>query len=352
MPELKLYIYPTSAGFKEILIFPNGTRLQLGPFGIVNAFFKVLPKNDYKYCLESENKVFGAFSSQFNLEENIISHRMLDPSKPPLWKLAILKLQKDGHLEQPLTFDPLWGEQKKTRPASFYEGKNVFFEGIAIILAMHLWLEPTGIGRPGRKGRKTPSQKYSGLWGEDFTYIDIESIVSYYVKKNELAANATEPTKDFNNTKWTLYPYYAMDKRTDQFTTRIAAITPTEMIKSYDGTRRHTQEKKVTAELYTSRNGLLPLLWAEIQHAIKNDVYVRDCLYCKNWFPISRGKQSHKFNQKYCALKCRRAAEKEANSKNKIYKEIKKLQMRRTRAKKQEDKDILTKEIERLVKEG
>lgn len=357
MPELKLYIYPKSAGFKEILVFPFGSRIQLGSFGIVNAFRQVIPKDSYVPCIASENKVYRDFSSQFNFEENIFSHIKVDPSKPPLWQLATLKLQeehriKDGHLEQPLTFDSLWGEQKKTWPASFFEGKAVFFEGIAILHAMRLWLEPTGIGRPGRKGRETPSQKYSSFWSENFTPLDIESIFSYYVKKNESAANAAKTPKEYFNLNYILYPYYAMDKRTDQFTTRIAAITPTVTIKSNDGIRKHTQEKRVTAELYTSRNGLLPLLWAEIQHAIKNDVYAGECLYCNNWFPISKGKRSHNFNQKYCSPKCRRDAEKQSNLKNEIYKEINKLKMRKTRAKNQEDIDLLTREIERLKKEG
>jgi endogenous inhibitor of DNA gyrase (YacG/DUF329 family) len=85
----------------------------------------------------------------------------------------------------------------------------------------------------------------------------------------------------------------------------------------------------VPAELFTSETGLLPLVWAEILYAVRNDIYTFSCEICGKWFPIGSGvvkkrkdkqKTGYKnYNQKYCP-ECRSEAERRSERQNRPYK--------------------------------
>lgn len=56
-------------------------------------------------------------------------------------------------------------------------------------------------------------------------------------------------------------------------------------------------KKYVPARVYTTENGLLPLAWAEVLHAVENDIYARPCAVCGDWFPLQKGQVGQ---EKYC----------------------------------------------------
>ena len=160
-------------------------------------------------------------------------------------------------------------KEGKTEKPSIWCKNNGFYKEYQLVqFALKEWLIPTGIGRR----RKTPSQKFSEIYNRQDRHREIERI------------------KRISN------------ERNKQFTSQLLAVdVVTSMWANQEG--KHTETKLVFAECYTS-GSLIPLVWAEILHAVKNDIFARPCDICGQWFPLKKGK----YSQIYCSMKCQSEA--------------------------------------------
>jgi len=68
----------------------------------------------------------------------------------------------------------------------------------------------------------------------------------------------------------------------------------------------YLSERAVFAELFSTQHGLLPLVWAEILHCIRNNIQVKICEQCGSIFPINNPQA---VNEKYCSRGCKRRQE-------------------------------------------
>lgn len=126
--------------------------------------------------------------------------------------------------------------------------------------------------------------------------------------------------------------------------------TDVESIFAYFHAIRHQRNRQVSfentgipdQELYFTQSGLLPLIWAELLFSMKNNIEVRQCLICGEWFGISTGKNE------ICSEICRNKYRNESNKKNK---ELSNLTVKIYRAKDKLEKSRLVMERDRLKKQ-
>jgi|GEM_PF-3593173 hypothetical protein len=162
------------------------------------------------------------------------------------------------------------GETEK--PSIWYKNNGFYKEYQLVQFALKEWLIPTGVGRR----RETPSQKFSEIYNTNRQDWRIERIKRISSERNR------------------------------QFTSQLLAVdVVTSRWANQEG--KHTETKLVFAECYTS-GSLIPLVWAEILHAVKNDIFARPCVICGQWFPLKKGK----YNQIYCSIKCQSEAKRKS----------------------------------------
>ncbi len=221
------------------------------------------------------------------------------------------------------------GKMEKPIPSSLSAPGKIFTYDYEIkVLKSTLvdWLQPSGKGKAGRRGRKTPSQKYSEdykLLASMFEDNMADKIKNKYPEEtifNKVSLYACVG-KWFNDLpidqQRIIERYELLIERNTQFHTNTIAVNidkniikaKFDTIKVKDRISTSTQyktiaEKWVATECYISNQGFLPLVWAEILYAVRNDIFAQECPVCHRWFPITDGK----YSSKYCSPKCRSKA--------------------------------------------
>lgn len=342
MPEFNLYIYPIGDCFKEKLTLPLGTSIDLPMFGITNAFLSVSTSLSSPISNDQEDEVFRKLSAYFDLEGDIHKHLPKEISETSESYFAHYMAQahykpQKGHFETTLLFNSTWRNNDIKRI-------QLFLEGLALRQALRIWLLPQGKGRVGGKNRQTPSQRFSYLWQANQTPQDFWYLWAEFNKWSAGLINS----EDWLIPHLTILPYEALTERSKQFNSLIAAFKLVRTKRGSSETIKYIQDKIVTAEQYSSKDGLMPLLWAEITHAVRHDIYAKNCPVCGKWFSIPKGNRGYKFNQIYCTTDCRREAERQINKNDRNYRGIKRLQTKRARTTSPEEKNKLTQEIKKL----
>ena len=256
---------------REVFTGITGEK-QLPLFGLTNSFLTIIGRLELNSTLDSTEEALGEWTRGVLGKEEVDALQwQVSQSANGKEKLAstafnaYVKLLREGRTEAPVLFK-----------------KNGFcLEYIFIEYALHKWLVPTGKGR----NRETPSQKYSKSYGKIIPY-----------KEKLFALMSALTTKDFNFKQelWQL-----VSERNKQFLIEFVSVDVDQTVKRSGYAGKLVTEKPVFAECYTSNN-LLPLAWAEIMYAVKNDIFALPCGICGQWFPLEKGK----YNQKYCSPEC------------------------------------------------
>ncbi|OPY58112.1 MAG: hypothetical protein A4E55_01197 [Pelotomaculum sp. PtaU1.Bin035] len=339
--DFKLCIYKEGAKFKEILVMPTGRLYHCDFLGLTNALIAALPeKMEGPVCIEGIYDVLFKFANSVGAVEDFLlgnSDPNMDKSQMKL-SLLINKnilIANNCHFETPLKLGAS-GTQIEERLS--YGMEFLFIKD-----SVSLWLAPHGKGRVGTQGRKTPSQRYAWYLDEYFHPLIADQSLSNAYKWLYGNSDMVSDEKE----RWAIIIgiYEAYQERSLQVSNQLTTVSSSKVIhKSGIGQFKHIREKSITSEFYTSFNGLLPLAWAEIGYAVRNNIFINTCTVCYRKFPITNGK----YNHKYCSERCSAEAEKRVNKQNTNYNKIKALQMRCKRSNSQEEKDRLTKEIEAL----
>lgn len=238
--ELKLYVYKDKL-FKETFEWPNGRRVDITFLGLTNTFLRTFL--------------------------GVLFEQVID-----LLKARAHQLYNKLDLYQ---VDKIFIEYSNTLLAKYLEAH-------LMQLALEKWLSPT---RLKWEPKKTPSQKYTDFW-DKFPWYEKERILQKAVER-------------IDKFSFPAQIYVLTEKvclgRNKQFVTLFSFRN----IKKKTKTNR--KNRTFPEECYISKNGFLPLVWAEIFYAVKNDIFARPCEICACWFPIENGH----YNQKYCSPQCR-----------------------------------------------
>lgn len=305
------------AGFREVLIIPHSKMLyqpvELDFMGITNGFLQAavahqIPKypDDYAGKELYYNKVLN----------ELISYCYINISEPIVKYAAEIGLiDRPAVFEKPLAFDgiassigipikemimkdhPLDGFLNELEVLYFALGKWLMFSpGIKMspseryCSAYQLMSSEKDLPLPAST-RTLPAflssigQALKGKEGLDFA----EAAILYSVKKSREGTLKQSLTglgmeKKLIRTWWE----------------DIHEQIKTEEIRS----------KIVLSRSYISYSGLLPLAWAEILYCVENDLVIRQCLECANFFHV-RGNRSGK----YCSEVCKQTAKKKLDDK-------------------------------------
>lgn len=354
--KFQIYIYKEAGKYKEKLKVRGEYEVTLPLFGLANALFEVWPKeNDSQLSLDhfiDDEKVSIAlrrFTYRIGAYKNYVprvvktyyNSKIGDDMTRVAGELAFAFYETEGfHFENPINFT--WPFKDTPIPRWFKYGVEL----MCIERALDEWLSPEKQGRAGNKHRETPTKRYASSWSDSFSPLDLEclmpTLAETLVKDNKTEKELIGKLRFANFHEVRL-------KRNRQVIRELCSVkSENVLIRKENGSYKVNtyRENKCFSVLYTSQNGLLPLVWAEILYAVENDIYAKRCEICGKIIPLPSLKG--KYNLKYCSDKCKRKAEKEANKRIANYKEIQRLRMRRSRATTQEEKDRLTEEIEKL----
>jgi len=327
----RLYIYKHGKSFKEIFETKSGHRRELPLFGITNELIQAMPEKPasdrdietkpeksllYLNNTREIHNVLTKFTENMDATKGLNLECENLSCEEGVRKLASMVLKSEvnysnGHFETPVQFKAVFGK-------SLPEEEAYWLELRCIYKAVLDWLFPTGKGRRGTKTRLTPSQKFAQTW-EIAHPLDLDIMLN----PMEEAINRQAKTREqlFNGHLF-IQLHKAMVQRKRQFITDFVAVTDGKSVtakshkfdkdEDYPGSPKYkykyTQKERFTAELFTSEKGLLPLVWAEILYAVKNDIYAKFCRYCGSLF-------AGRPNKKCCRQKCTSEYEKEKQAK-------------------------------------
>lgn len=350
----ELYVYKKKNQFKEILEVPFGRKIELPLFGVTTAYLRAWESHKKPHFEAEANEILIAFADQFEARKDI-----QDVGEPPVsdnpddqLKSKLVKHWADNfkHFEKPVRFASV---NDNDIALSFWT------EFEAVNEALTNWLVPSGKGQTGRKNRKSPTQRYAEVFEELPSPTELNrflSILDWYLKNNQIIED------DLVKNRLYIPLHESRKQRNTQFSSELVAVTTERRLvrcekddtdPDPDNARiinKTIKEVKTTAELFTSQNGLIPLVWAEILFAVRNDIFARRCLFCGDLFDLP--KSAGGANKKYCRPAHTRLAEKQREKEDKDYPAKKRLQMQRSRSKTQEEKDKLTAEILKLKQGG
>lgn len=354
--KFQIYIYKEGNTYKEKLKVHGEYETTLPLLGLVNALFEAWPKkNDNQLSLDyfvDDEKVdialrefafnIGAYKNYIpQVVKTYYSSKAGDDMTRAASELAFAFYEAEGfHFENPINFTWLFKDESIPRWLKYS------IELMCIERAINEWLSIEKQGKVGNKHRETPAERYASSWSDSLSPIDLEYLLPAIV--DTLAKDSKTGEELIGMLRFASF-HEARLERNRQLIRELCAVKPENvLIRKEKGSYKVNtyRENKHFSILYTSQNGLLPLVWAEIMYAVENDIYAKECEICRKVIPLPSLKG--KYNLKYCSDKCKRKAEKEANKRIANYKEIQRLRMRRSRATTQEEKDRLTEEIEKL----
>lgn len=276
--EFKLYIYKEKGIYKERLQMNEDSPIDLGLFGITNAFLKAVENNDDE-LISRPDYILNKFERNLGiLSQSDFSNIPTDP----ISKVAYCIAENTFHYEKPIV-----GIGITEAPGKM--GYPYLMERIYLTMMVRNWLEPQ------KEYPDKPSKKFAMLWDM------IELIELSDEKTNSLLDKIHSLSKeDQLLEKFRIYFRKALNFRNDQFITKLGTV---DIIysKKVAGDYIYNKENKIFSELYLSKTGLLPLAWAEIIFAVRNDIQAKFCENptCKTLFGVSRS------YSKFCSNKCK-----------------------------------------------
>jgi hypothetical protein len=280
----KLYMWKDK-NFRELFEEPTGKRIELPVFGLTNSLL-----NTFKEGYSADpDEIMGKLREWITCLLTKTGETGFKNDTPENdWFKALITLQQfqAGDMERPV-------ELFATMPLLPNKEAAYLYEIQFLQYALFDWLQPSGEGRAGRPHRKTPSQKYTesfnpyagwGLQTLNMEHFLLE--VSDSVNIDDLPIQA----------QMRIRREVALLERNMQFCTLTQSLNTDKKIKAKSETCRAVEERRVTSECFVSNQGFLPLVWAEVLYAVRNDIFAQICQVCKDWFPIIPGK----YTQKYC----------------------------------------------------
>lgn len=307
MMPITLYIYRKGERTHEVLGLPDGQRVSLSLFGLVNALLGSIRQVERKAMLVEQNQavvqeILGRFVGRFGL---------------PL-------------RETPVSF--LGGAFARAKPLWL----AFAFEFWLLELAGILWLFPgPGRQRTGRE-RERPSERYVQIYQKLPSPLDLDAALAqtiaelvaraqaYYegsrrrvgeadFKRHfEKDPNLPAEVRDYLDllqASERIMLLEAVNHRQEQLAVRFVAKEIETVTRRSGDNLRQVVERYIPARCYISRAGLLPLCWAEVLYAVESDTFARTCDVCKKWFPLQKRQVGQ---QKYCSSSCRDEAKRRA----------------------------------------
>ncbi|MDD4438676.1 MAG: hypothetical protein PHS04_11670 [Tissierellia bacterium] len=322
--RFQLYIFHKGQEYREILIDSQEIKHDLPLFGVYNALVnvqKAVPEQGTK--TEYANRILSRVRD--NLQCKSLAHELswVDLRECPI---AFKYYMKDAHPDH-------------------IEGFRYLAEFLGMSNAFKLWLSPQINKLCKTKKYLLPSDSYC-------ENIKLAGGIDYAKEVSMIAKNIVVDDVEDIVHYWLLLAYEAVGCRSKEVTAELIAIDAERKESVYTGRgerdNRYVTRKTVLSKLYTSRQGLLPLIWAEISFAVEHDIYAGFCEVCGSAFPYI----NHRFNKKVCSSEC---AKKKTNDKlqekdpefNKRYQN---LRQAKARAKTQQEKDSRQKEIDKLLR--
>lgn len=218
-----------------------------------------------------------------------------------------------------------------------YRGACFVNEFYAIERAVDQWLKPIKDDQATGK-YLLPSQRYcSGI--VNFGGIDSGWLIPRLI---------LQQPRNIGDLTLILSIYEAASYRSKDLHSELIAVHSA--VKVLKGTFfKSVAKKSVQSKLFSSRQGLLPLVWAEIMFAVEHDIYAGICEICSSVFAYNQ-----RYNQKVCGDECRKTKAK--TKLDEMDPEIKKihqnLRQAKSRAKTKDEKKQLQKEIDQLLNKG
>ncbi|WP_276624570.1 hypothetical protein [Syntrophomonas wolfei] len=347
----KLHIYHQGKEYKEELITPNGDKQELPLFGVFNAFRQALLDKELQsypeempveeWALNYVDIVLQQFRDNLNVNQ--------PEHNKPEEKLAYQVLFP-GYSEQPIPYEHI----DKNLPD--YRAICFMTEFLSLTGAIIQWLQPVlnidKFNSRINKGKASPpnaqyankyllpSQRYCDM-KHDFGGIDSSWKIP---KMIELALREADDYSTIISNSLILDSSGYRSKEIHSELIVIQFDTRTRVLKGTHFKSVHKQS--VLAKLFSSRQGLLPLIWAEIMYAVEHDIYAGFCETCGSVFTYD----GHRFNKKFCSPEC--SKEKVKNSIKEMDEEYRKkyqnLRKAKSRAQSQVEKDLWQRRINKL----
>jgi hypothetical protein len=299
----------------EIFIGPFGKKVEFPLFGLTNLLLDNLGSTFWLGSTDDTREILKRWINQVLIktgEADICyeGKKEHDMGNSKIKKIASrlntkflnIKLEqfKDGMKEVPVFLNSMDKEMQVS--------DAFLLEFILIQSALFDWLSPTGRGRAGSKYRETPSQKFAKLTHGVFLSASEQRFV---FKKMSLHKGKFPELKQI-----ALLRDELRRTRNRQFTSELVSLDTEKVNVRSNEFYRQVIERRIISESYTSYNGLLPLVWAEILYAVRYDIFARLCETCTHWFPLEKGK----YNQKFCGPKCRSESKRNRQAKKRAEK--------------------------------
>ncbi len=267
---LDLYIFLEKGEYKQILILPDGQRIEMQFFQITNTFMEVLELS------QTENNIAGVG------DKLLQSLEIYEPLK-----LCSNSYQEEhmrnfqGNLPKELGEEelkaltafmlPIIDDKVKylSSPFNNMDEKNILDEYKAIYEIIEIIL--------GSSIKAKPSESIHKI-------IQNDTIGTVYMKNNlQLSSILIANTK---------HRYKARTNETE----RTRDNTNKKIIE-------HIVSNSALVKRYSTKKGIYKLVWAEITYAMENDIKLKKCNYC-NKYMVASG------NKRYCNNSCKRSADK------------------------------------------
>lgn len=189
---------------------------------------------------------------------------------------------------------------------------------------------------------RTPSEKYTEIMGKYGSYLFSPELCDEMINtvyKNGIPREALLQDRSFvPNLKSKRYSQLSDDIRKVEHDNSKVTVT------SDEGKRIYVRGNKIKSRCYYSSAGILPLVWAEIKFAIENDIFIRRCPSCDNYFALAK----NAMKKLYCNDKCRDKYRVQKDKQNPNYEQIQRLKMRKSRTDDIKKKEEIQKEIDIL----
>lgn len=269
--DAKLYIYRVKNSFRETLGLPDGREIPLPPFGLCNAFLK-------ECAVSPPEEAVLRFLRKFT--EDMPGSPPVSPESPVAAVIQTgWKVFKDGKYNPPVNLS-LTG-----LPPDFAQQIEPQLLQLALIWFLKPW----------RSRKISPSERFTFIY-QKVPPLEIETLIFDIAEKKQ-------PDKNI-----LCLLYEAVLSRSRQVPSWLVGLQVERIIHRNSATTgRHLKERTVTARVYVSKVGFLPLCWAEVFYAIENDIHARRCEFCGNWFPLQKTQVGQ---QKFCSPACRSASKK------------------------------------------
>ncbi|OQA07908.1 MAG: hypothetical protein BWY65_01701 [Firmicutes bacterium ADurb.Bin373] len=297
----QLQVYGKEEGYKEVLVVPGMENISLPLFGVTSAFRKAF-LSAFSSMDEKEidpPKVVESAMSTFKENLNIKPQAGFVEGIPAEWLDNVLF---PGHSEEPLQFN---GFDVKH---PYYRARAFNLEYLCVLKAVQTWLilrrnvkeisKRTGIDKWFKGKYLLPSRAYCDA-------LDLlggsECDLLIPVLLPQVDADNVPLLRLFECALLRGKQVHSDLMGIEALTEKKAKSTLKDAYSKKDIRFTQTTKRHVLSRLYSSRQGLLPLVWAEIMYAVEHDINAGFCEVCGSVFQLNVS------NKKVCSDECTRA---------------------------------------------